>query len=323
VDIIPIKDKLRFYSQLIDINESNTLYKNISRSRSFIKIQDGCNNRCTYCAVHVARGISISRAQDEVIKEIHHVHSLGFKEVVLTGVNIGMYGWDLLPPSSLNTLLRIVLSSTEIPRIRLSSLEVNEIDDELIDIITNDRICRHLHIPLQSGCDKILKRMGRKYTVNYFEQKIEKIVSLFPDISIGSDIITGFPGEGDNSFIKTADFVRRNSFSYLHVFPYSMRDNTPASNFPDQVPDKIKQERVQELRGIASAKKIKYMEKFIGRTLDVIVEKKIDNSLYQATSGNYLKVRIASDGLERGVLLFTRIFGFQNGHLLGVPILMT
>jgi threonylcarbamoyladenosine tRNA methylthiotransferase MtaB len=234
-----------------------------------------------------------------------------------------MYGWDLLPPSSLNTLLRIVLSSTEIPRIRLSSLEVNEIDDELIDIITNDRICRHLHIPLQSGCDKILKRMGRKYTVNYFEQKIEKIVSLFPDISIGSDIITGFPGEGDNSFIKTADFVRRNSFSYLHVFPYSMRDNTPASNFPDQVPDKIKQERVQELRGIASAKKIKYMEKFIGRTLDVIVEKKIDNSLYQATSGNYLKVRIASDGLERGVLLFTRIFGFQNGHLLGVPILMT
>jgi threonylcarbamoyladenosine tRNA methylthiotransferase MtaB len=231
-----------------------------------------------------------------------------------------MYGWDLLPPSSLNTLLRIVLSSTEIPRIRLSSLEVNEIDDELVDIIANDRICRHLHIPLQSGCDNILKRMGRKYTVNYFEQKIEKMVSSFPDISIGSDIITGFPGEDESSFRKTVEFIRRNAFSYLHVFPYSRRDNTPAPNFPDQVPDKIKQERVQELRGIASAKKIKYMEKFIGRTLDVIVEKKIDNSLYQATSGNYLKVRVASDGLERGVLLFIRIFGFQNGHLLGVPI---
>jgi threonylcarbamoyladenosine tRNA methylthiotransferase MtaB len=206
------------------------------------------------------------------------------------------------------------------PRIRLSSLEIMEIDDQMLEIIEDKRVCKHLHIPLQSGDDTILKKMNRTYSSSDFKKKVDRIIDKYPYISIGSDVIVGFPGEGEAEFNNTRELLINHGISYFHVFPYSKRKNTPASSFSEQIDKKIKNERVQLLRSLSEEKMSEYMSSFVGSKLDVIVEDKNSDNTFNSTSGNYLKVRLHSSGLKQGSLIDAHIKGVVNGRLAGIPI---
>jgi threonylcarbamoyladenosine tRNA methylthiotransferase MtaB len=277
-------------------NTRNIAPKKLSRHRPFVKVQDGCDYSCSYCAITIARGKSRSIPIETVINEIISFESNNYKEVVLTGIHLGAYGLDLKPKHTFSDLLRTILIKTKIPRIRLSSLEVKEIDEELLELMTDERVCRHLHVPLQSGDNNILKLMNRTYTAYDFISGIERITKNFPDISIGTDIIAGFPGEGNQEFNNTKKLIESMPFSYIHVFSYSRRPGTRAASFKDHVPEAVKKERVAVLRGIGTAKKTAYIKKNIGKTLDVVIENRTSAG-FTGTAGNYIKVFI--DNQER------------------------
>lgn len=292
----------------------------VEKSRHFVKIQDGCNNACTYCAIHIARGPSISVPADSIVEEINNAHANGINEVVLTGIHIGFYGVDLAGAYTLNDLVRDVLKKTSVPRIRLSSLEASEIDEDTIDLLADARICRHLHIPLQSGHDTILNKMGRKYTVSQYRETLDHIIEKYPDISLGTDVITGFPGENEEIFESTFDFIEKAPFSYLHVFPFSKRKGAPAGSYPFQVRSEEKTMRVKRLKDLSDVKKATYASRFIDKVLDVIIEQPTGANRYNATAGNYLKVEVTADSLKRGSLVFTRIHEAEGGNLVAVPV---
>ncbi len=289
------------------------------RHRAAIKVQDGCNYSCSYCAIPMARGRSRSISEDEVIKEIKLYESMGYKEVVLTGIHLGTYGLDLKPKKSLSLLVNNILINTNIPRIRLSSLEIKEITDGLLELFDEDRVCKHLHIPLQSGDDNILKLMNRTYSVDDFVSGIEKITKKLPDIAIGTDVIVGFPGEGEFEFKNTKYLIESMPFSYLHVFPYSSRSGTKAAVLPKQVAKVIKKERVAMLKSIGMAKKQDYIKRHIGKTLDVVVESRCNKGL-TGTTGNYIKVLAKDENdIEEGMLVNVHVLGHKDGIAIGIP----
>ncbi|BCB96269.1 tRNA (N(6)-L-threonylcarbamoyladenosine(37)-C(2))-methylthiotran sferase MtaB [Dissulfurispira thermophila] len=289
----------------------------LSRHRPAIKVQDGCNYSCSYCAIPMARGRSRSVELDDVINEIKLYESMGYKEIVLTGIHLGTYGLDLKPKKSLSILLKTILKNTSIPRIRLSSLEVKEIDDEIIELLKDDRVCRHLHIPLQSGDDNILKLMNRTYLSREYISGIEKILKAIPDISLGTDVIVGFPGEGQAEFDNTRKLIESIAFSYLHIFPYSQRPKTKAIELPYHVAGTIKKERVSILRKIGVTKKQEFIKKHIGKTLDIVVEEQIDGKII-GTTKNYIKVvsRERKDVVP-GMLVNINILGYDNDVAIG------
>ncbi len=283
-----------------------------SRHRPIVKVQDGCNYSCSYCAIPMARGRSRSIAVDNVIHEIRCYESLGYKEVVLTGIHLGTYGCDLNPKKTLSFLLRNILKNTNIPRVRLSSLEVKEINGELIELLNEDRVCKHLHVPLQSGDNNILKLMNRTYSVEDFLSGVEKIFKKVPDISLGTDVIVGFPCEGEVEFNNTRQLIESIPFSYLHVFPYSQRPGTKAAAFAKQVAGSIKKERVAILRSIGMVKKQDFIKKNIGKTLDIVVEERGCDGLI-GTTGNYIKVILDnSSDAEAGMLVNVHILGHKD-----------
>ncbi|MGE5812431.1 MAG: tRNA (N(6)-L-threonylcarbamoyladenosine(37)-C(2))-methylthiotransferase MtaB [Ignavibacteria bacterium] len=315
IRIIPNEAKGIYFNENYRFNESSTLSNNHTRSRAFIKIQDGCNNRCTYCSIRIARGPSRSVAKESIIRTINEAFYSGINEVVLTGVHIGMYGADVDSSASLPGLIKDILKATGMPRIRLSSLEVNEINDDILELLTDSRICKHLHIPLQSGDDKILSKMARHYTVRAYKEKIDQVLSSHSEISIGTDVIVGFPGEDDSSFERSFEFIEQTGFSYLHVFPFSRRRLTAAYHFDDQVEPNVKQQRARRLRELSARKKRDYMTKFAGRTLDLIVEDKIQGDSYNSTSGNYLRAMLNGQALKKGSLVSGKITMIENGML--------
>jgi threonylcarbamoyladenosine tRNA methylthiotransferase MtaB len=289
----------------------------LSRNRPAIKVQDGCNYSCSYCAIPMARGRSRSIAVDDVINEIKLYESLGYKEIVLTGIHLGTYGTDMKPNKSLSILLDNILKNTNVSRIRLSSLEIKEIDDELIELLKEDRVCKHLHIPLQSGDDNILKLMNRTYSTKDFLWGIERILKKMPEISIGTDVIVGFPGEGEVEFENTKKLIESIPFSYLHVFPYSPRPKTKAATFSGQVAGSIKKERVSILREVGMIKKQDFIRKNIGKTLGIIVEGMSLDGL-TGTSGNYIKVILKdSSDVEAGMLVNAHICGYKDDIAIG------
>lgn len=296
-----------------------TFHQSAGRSRFFVKIQDGCDNSCTFCAVRIARGRSRSIDSKKIIETIQEAHTSGSNEVVLTGIHIGAYGRDLTPRATLSDLLRGILIQTKLPRIRLGSLEVNEIGQEMIELLSDKRICRHLHIPLQSADDRILQRMGRKYSVSTFRRVLDHLLNSQPEMNIGSDVIVGFPGEDDAAFDATTDFVSHAGFSYLHVFPYSRREKTPAASFREHLSPLIIKSRAVRLRAISSRLKLLYMMRFIGKTLDTIVESPLGPDWYMSTTGNYLKMRIRSPQLQEGSLLDCHVDDIDRDCLVGSP----
>jgi threonylcarbamoyladenosine tRNA methylthiotransferase MtaB len=297
-----------------NLNKSNyssnriTSLKSIKKkggSRYFLKIQDGCEQFCTYCIIPYTRGKLTSRSEDEVIKEAEEEVSRGCKEIVLTGIHLGLYGQDdeskkLKVDINLIKLLNRLLKIKKLIRIRLSSIEINEVSDELIDLIqNNERICNHLHIPLQSGCDKILKLMNRPYDTRYFKERISKIRDKILDIAISADVIIGFPGEGDNEFKETYDFVDENKFSKLHVFPYSAHEKTPAFKFPDQVKENIKLARAKKLRKLGEKLEQDYKNNFIDREVEVLIEN-IKNGIARGKSEYYIDYMLDNNSFEIG-----------------------
>ncbi len=275
----------------------------ITRHRPAVKIQDGCNYNCSYCIIPRARGRSRSITAGEIIEKINEYESLGYKEVVLTGIHIGHYGIDLHPGKNLSWLIKEILAHTRISRIRISSLEINEIDGLFIELLKEKRICPHLHIPLQSGDSRILSFMRRPYSINDFVSGVEKILLIKPDIAIGTDVIAGFPGEGEDEFEHTRQLVSAVPFAYIHVFPYSKRPGTKANDMPGQVDDDIKKKRVKTLRDMGREKRVDYIKRHIGKTIEVIFEEKREQGII-GTSDNYIKAftRCRYDLVNTGII---------------------
>lgn len=292
-----------------------------SRTRAFLKIQDGCNFSCSYCTVPRARGKSRSLDIEGVLKSVNNLVDNGYKEIVITGIHIGSYGSDLKQKSSLIDIVNNISGLNHNIRIRLSSIEPQEFKDEFIDLIKEGKVCPHVHIPLQSGSDNILKKMRRGYSTEYFEKVINRIITSYPNISIGTDIIIGFPGESDNDFYKTVKFVEQLPLSYLHVFPFSRRPNTDASGFEEQINEKVKRNRVKRVLKIGNEKKYLYKSKNLGNILNVIIEQKEANSgLYSAMSDNYLRISVESDDLHLGQCLKVRAISLTDKTLIARPV---
>ena len=265
----------------------------LGRTRAFIKIQDGCENFCSYCIIPYVRGKCRSKNFQTVLEEIQNYVQHGYKEVVLTGIHTGNYGVDL--GTDFAALLREIVKINGLVRLRISSIEITELTDEVLQIIRdNDVVVDHLHIPLQAGSDKILRLMNRKYDLAYFKQKMEQIREIRPDISLTTDIIVGFPSETEEDFQDTLSFVREVQFSKVHVFPYSRRSGTVAADMAEQVLGDVKKDRVRRLLALSKELETEYMKKFIGKTLPVLMEvNRTDYSL--GHTSNYLLVKVPGE----------------------------
>lgn len=282
----------------------NTLH---TRTRGFLKIQDGCDNRCSYCIVPLSRGGSRSAASEDVLREFKCLVDRGCAEVVLTGVHIGTYGSDLGHGISLTELLKMFIMTRGRTRIRLSSIEPNEITREMITYL-GQGLCRHLHIPLQSGDDVILASMKRNYTSRYYEDLLVQIAKEVPGVALGADIIVGYPGEGETEFQNTLRLVERSPLTHLHIFSYSPRPGTPAAEMSDQVPEQIKKERSISLRTLGMKKNLLFRKAQQGSELNVIVENKLDRDtgLLTGLTDNYIRVMIygaKSDDIGKKIIV--------------------
>jgi threonylcarbamoyladenosine tRNA methylthiotransferase MtaB len=264
---------------------------NFDKTRAFIKIQDGCNNFCAYCIIPYTRGSVRSKPREDILNEIDHLTLNGHKEIVLTGIHTGNYGSEF-DNYDFADLLNEIVKIKKLSRIRISSIEITELNDRVLEIIKNNNVLvDHLHIPLQSGSDEILKLMNRKYDTKYFIEKINKIRKIRPDISITTDVIVGFPNETDKNFNETIETIKKVDFSKLHVFPYSKREGTKAAAMEGQVKEEVKKQRVMELLKLSKELENKYMNKFIGKTLTFIPEVYKDGYLIGHT-GNYLLIKL-------------------------------
>lgn len=293
------------------------------KTRAFLKIQDGCNSRCSYCIVPSVRGVSRSLPMSEVITRLHLIVQSGYREVVLTGIHLGAYGLDQKPGESIEELLKYLGADTQLSRtrIRLSSIEPTEISAEVISIFaTSHNICPHLHIPLQSGDDSILRKMKRPYMSNYFKNLILQLSSTIPDVNIGVDIIVGFPGETNEHFQHTVAFIQELPVGYLHVFPYSRRPGTPAAQFADHVAEPVKKKRVQILRSLSDEKKHSFYAAYRNHCLSVLVEGKRDDStnLLKGYSKNYIPVMFAGPDHLIGKEIPVKVVNVEKGDVYGV-----
>lgn len=260
------------------------------RTRAFVKIQDGCENFCTYCIIPYVRGKCRSKDPDLVIEEITSLVNNGYQEIVLTGIHTGNYGADL--DIDFASLLERIVHIPKLHRLRISSIEATELNDRVLKLLENNSvIANHLHIPLQSGSKSVMKAMNRKYQKEEYEEIINKIRSIRPDISISTDVIVGFPGETEEDFIESYEFCKKIGFSKIHVFPYSLRDGTAAAKFKNQVDSKVKKERVKKLTELSNELEEEYMKKFVGKEIEVLVERTSDEESFGHTS-NFLLVKI-------------------------------
>jgi threonylcarbamoyladenosine tRNA methylthiotransferase MtaB len=302
------------------------------RTRPNLKVQDGCDNRCSFCVIPYVRGQSRSLKQDSVIREVQQLVETGYREVVISGINLGRWGQDLPaisphaaiigpePPAlgssnkgqsrnreprtehdrtsgqswKLVDLIQAILDQTSLEKLRISSVEPMDWSDELIDLLANSpRIAKHAHVPMQSGSDRILRAMHRKYRPWHYREKIQKIRAAVPAAAIGADVMVGFPGETDADFEETRRMIEELPFTYLHVFTYSARPGTPAESLPSQVPVHVARERNRTLRDLASTKKLAFMRSFIGKNIQAITLNVFDGEYTEALTDNYLKLRLA------------------------------
>ena len=284
---------IRLYSGRADLFEDMYINNFPGRTRAFVKIQDGCDNFCSYCIIPFVRGKCRSKDKDKVIEEIKALVENNYKEVVLTGIHTGSYGRDL--DISFAELLNEIIKIEGLKRLRISSIEATELNEDILDLLKNSKIIvDHLHIPIQAGSNEILKAMNRKYDLKYFEDKIAEIRSIRPDISITTDIIVGFPGETEDLFQETLNTVERIKFSKLHVFPYSERRGTKSERLPNKIPANIKKDYVKRLIELSKKLEIEYATRFIGKELEILVEQTKDGFSYGHTS-NYLSVKVKGE----------------------------
>jgi len=285
-------------------------------TRAFVKIQDGCDMHCTFCLTRVARGRSRSRPADEIVAEIRRWVDEGGQEVVLTGVHLGAYGRDGGP--DLGRLVRRILQETDLPRLRLSSLEPWNFRTEWLALWDSPRLCRHLHMSLQSGSDEVLRRMGRPYTTELFSEKVALARRAVPDLAITTDVIAGFPGETEESFAETVQFMRQIRFARAHIFPYSARPGTPAADMPGQVPHRIKQARAAALRAVAEETGRSFCASLLGRTFPVLWEQPNGSvGEWSGLTDNYMRVHVCSDVPLHNRILPTRLVRLTDFGVMG------
>lgn len=266
-------------------------------TRAFLKIQDGCNAFCSYCIVPHARGRSRSLPPDEVFRRISRLTAAGYQEIVLTGIHLGFYGQDLTPKTRLIDILRQIEERRMLKRLRLSSIEPLEVTDDLLSLFAASAvICPHLHIPLQSGDDAILSLMNRHYDAAFFKVLVEKVVAARPDSALGLDVMVGFPGEEEKAFENTYQLIEALPITYLHIFPYSNRPGTPAASMKGQVREEDKKRRAHLLRKLDHEKRRAFMERFMGRPLQVLLEGRVDKKTghYKGFSQNYIPVTVVN-----------------------------
>ena len=290
-----------------------------SRTRAFVKVQDGCRNRCTFCIVTVARGEERSRPIPAIIEEIQALHQAGYQEAVLTGVHLGGYGEDL--GSNLRQLVQAILAHTDIPRLRLSSLEPWDLPQGFFQLWENPRLMPHLHLPLQSGSDRVLRRMARRYTTAQYAELIAQARAAIPDFNLTTDIIVGFPGETDEDWRQTLDFVEAIGFGHLHIFTYSPREGTAAARMPHQVPSAVKKARSRAMHALAARMKKETLARYLGRDFPVLWEgpgQPTDSGRvrWRGYTPNYLQVTTLTDA---GVSLDNRILPVRLTGLEGAP----
>lgn len=261
--------------------------------RAYLKIQDGCDNFCSYCLIPYRRGKSRSRNHNEIIKEATSLVKNGYLEIVLTGIHVGGYGKDL-QNDSFSNLVGDLLNIDDLYRLRISSIEESEIDETLIKLINEkDNLANHFHIPLQSGSDSVLKRMNRKYNCEQFLSKINMIKKACPEVALTTDVIVGFPGETEEEFMETYEFIKKCGFNMLHVFPFSSREGTLASRLPNHIDPKIKKERTLRLIELSNELWNQYTDRFVGKEVDVLVEQYDEkNHINIGHTSNYLEVKI-------------------------------
>lgn len=297
------KTPLEYVAKTRDLNFENMEINSFDHTRAYIKIEDGCDNFCSYCVIPFVRGKTRSKNFDLAIKETKTLVENNFKEIVLTGIDTGAYfdnGKDL------TDLIKEMSKIEGLKRIRQSSIEITQINDKFIEELKNNpKICNHIHIPLQSGSDEILRLMNRKYDLNYFFEKIEKIRRVRPDISITTDVIVGFPNETDKLFLETLETCKKIKFSKIHVFPYSERKGTKASLMDGKVSENVKHERVKELMALSEKLEKEYYDKFKGKELDVLIEEVNDGVSIGHTS-NYLKVEL-NEKLTKGEIYLRKL----------------
>ncbi|MCY8651235.1 tRNA (N(6)-L-threonylcarbamoyladenosine(37)-C(2))-methylthiotransferase MtaB [Bacillus haynesii] len=265
------------------------------RTRASLKIQEGCNNFCTFCIIPWARGLLRSRDPEEVIRQAQQLVDAGYKEIVLTGIHTGGYGEDMKDYNFAQLLKELDSRVKGLKRIRISSIEASQITDEVIEVLDrSDKIVRHLHIPLQSGSNSVLKRMRRKYTMEFFADRLTKLKKALPGLAVTSDVIVGFPGETEEEFMETYNFIKEHKFSELHVFPYSKRTGTPAARMDGQVDENVKNERVHKLIALSDQLAKEYASDYEGDVLEIIPEEPFtetgEDNLFVGYTDNYMKV---------------------------------
>ena len=264
------------------------------KTRPNLKVQDGCDNRCSFCIIPSVRGQSRSMKLDRVVEEANALVAAGYREIVLSGINLGRWGRDFQPQQRFEHLVRALLEHSDIEKVRISSVEPMDWSDDLISLVAaSPRIAKHAHVPLQSGSDRILRRMHRKYRPWHYAEKIRKIHEAMPDAAIGADVMVGFPGETDELFEESRSFIERLPFTYLHVFTYSSRPGTPSAAMPDQVPVHVARDRNRVLRELAAEKNRMFRQSFVGRFMEVITLQAGGDGWTEALSDNFLKVRLA------------------------------
>ena len=279
----------------------------MERARAFLKVQDGCSQHCTYCIVPRARGPARSLPVDTALAQARDLSDRGYAEIVLTGIHLGSYGKDLEPRINLETLIGTLLAECGGVRFRLSSVEPQEISEDLIRLAADHpRVCRHFHIPVQSGDNGILARMRRPYRADRILRLTDRILSQAPEACIGMDVMVGFPGEDDNAFDRTVNLVEASGAAYLHVFPFSPRAGTPAASYAPRVPPDVAAQRVQELRAISRKLRHRFYSHFVGRTLEAVLESEweLDASSFTVRTDNYIPVRVNFSGSPPAIRAF-------------------
>ncbi len=315
------EEKLNMVSDIMKVREFEEMsiksYK--SRTRAFLKIQEGCDQYCTYCIIPYARGHIRSRKPDSIIAEVKELAENGFREIVLTGIHVASYGKDL-GNTSLIDIIEKVHEIDGIRRIRMSSVDPNVMTDGFFERLSRlPKICRHFHLSLQSGCDETLKRMNRKYTTGEYRRVVEKLREVFADVAITTDLIVGFPGETEEEFQKTVDFVEEIAFSAMHVFKYSQRSGTPAAKYENQIKPQVKDSRSKVITAIAQKNEEKFKKAFIGRSKPVLYEQPFDGqkSLFEGLTDNYIRVVSESREDIKGKIIETVLAELKEDYMTG------
>lgn len=304
---------------IMDTNFEPMMLNNFNKTRAFVKIQDGCNNFCSYCIIPYTRGNVRSKDKQSVLKEIQLLVDEGHKEVVLTGIHTGNYGAEFADYKFAD-LLKDIVKIDKLERLRISSIEITEINDDVMEVIKeNNILVDHMHIPLQSGSDAVLKRMNRKYDKEYFINKIKKLRKIRPNISITTDVIVGFPGETKEEFEKTIETIKKIEFTKLHVFPYSKREGTKAAVMDGQVDENIKKKRVKILLQLSKELEYNYMEKFIGKKVIFIPEMAKEEYIIGHT-GNFLNVKYRGNKNDLNKDIEVKINNIEYPYCIGSTI---